>query len=153
MRRRRLVIKHFSRFTVLLVTLGVLYLGNLFLMRPWSIDHFLAKELILDAIDSPESLPYLGVVDDFNWLTNHQSSLSIYTPEDLVIDLADVERNIGTLDAFDDDFLTPEQQITKQIAMFDYGNYLEELSRFPYHRYPLNQMLSLIHISEPTRPY
>ena len=90
-------------------------MGNLFLMRPWSIDHFLAKELILDAIDSPESLTYLGVVDDFNWLTNHQSSLSIYTPEDLVIDLADVERNIGTLDAFDDDFLNSEQQITKEI--------------------------------------
>ena len=83
MSKRRLVITSFSRFAVLLVTLGVLYLGNLFLMRPWSIDHFLAKELILDAIDSPESLTYLGVVDDFNWLTIHQSRLSIYTPEDL----------------------------------------------------------------------
>ena len=72
MRRRRLVIKHFSRFTVLLVNLGVLYLGNLFLCVT-------------------------------------------YTPEDLVIDLADVERNIGTLDAFDDDFLNSEQQITKEI--------------------------------------
>ena len=114
MSRGQLVIKYFSRVVVLLVTLGLLYLGNLFLMRPWSIDHFLAKELILDAIDSPESLTYIGVVDDFNWLTNHQSRLSIYTPEDLVIDLADVERNIGTLDAFDDDFLNSEQQITKE---------------------------------------
>ena len=80
--RGQLVIKYFSRFIVLLVTLGVLYLGNLFdasLVH----DHFLAKELILDAIDSPESLTYLGVVDDFNWLTIHQSRLSIYTPEDL----------------------------------------------------------------------
>ena len=133
MSRGQLVIKYFSQFAALLMTLGVLYLGNLFLMRPWSIDHFLAKELILDAIDSPESLTYLGVVDDFNWLTNHQSSLSIYTPEDLAIDVADLERSLDTLDAFDDDFLTPEQQITKQIAMFDYGNYLEELSRFSYH--------------------
>jgi len=32
-----------------------------------------------------------------------------------VIDLADVERNIGTLDAFEDDFLNSEQQITKEI--------------------------------------
>ena len=145
MSRGQLVIKHFSRFAAFLVTLGVLYLGNLFLMRPWSIDHFLAKELILDAIDSPESLTYLGVVDDFNWLTNHQSSLSVYTPEDLAIDAADLERSLDTLDAFDDEFLTPEQRITKQIAMFDYGNYLEELSRFPYHEYLLNQM-SGVHI-------
>ena len=116
MSRGQLVIKCFSRFAALLVTLGVLYLGNLFFMRPWSIDHFLAKELILDAIDSPESLTYLGVVDDFNWLTNHQSSLSIYTPEDLAHDVADLERSLDTLGAFDDDFLTPEQQITKQIA-------------------------------------
>ena len=119
MSRRRLVIKYFSQFAVLLVTLGVLYLGNLFLMRPWSIDLFLAKELILDASDSPESLTYLGFVDDFKWLTNHQSSLSIYTPEDLAIDVADLERSLDTLDSFDDDFLTPEQKITKQIAMFD----------------------------------
>ena len=30
-------------------------------------------------------------------------------------DVTDVERNMGTLDAFDDDFLNSEQQITKQI--------------------------------------
>ena len=59
--------------------------------------------------------------------------------------MADLERSFGTLSAFNDDFLTPEQQIIKQIAMFDYGKYLEELSRFPYHEYPLDQM-SGVHI-------
>ena len=82
MSRRRLNMKYVSRFAVFLLVVGVLYLCNLFLMRPWSIDHFLAKELILDAIDWPESLTYLGFVDDFNWLTNHQSKLSVYSPED-----------------------------------------------------------------------
>ena len=94
MSKRRLVITSFSRFAVLLVVLGIIYLGNIFLMRPWSINHLLAKELILDAIDSPESLTYQGQVDDFNWHTNHQSSLSIYTPKDLAVDVVDLERSL-----------------------------------------------------------
>ena len=32
-----------------------------------------------------------------------------------MIDVADVERNMGTLDAFNDDFMNSEQQITKQV--------------------------------------
>ena len=36
-----------------------------------------------------------------------------------MIDLADVERNIGTLDAFDDDFLNSEQQSTKKTMLAD----------------------------------
>ena len=56
----------------LLLIVGIFYLVNLFLFKPFSLDHYLAKELILEMVDSPESLTYLGVVDRFNWLTNHQ---------------------------------------------------------------------------------
>lgn len=128
--------------SVLLVLLFVagLYLVNLFWMRPWSLDHYLAKELVLDAMDSPESLTYLGLVDGMNWLTNHQSELSIYTPEKLDQDLVELRRHRLLLDSFDNEFLSQAQQITKKIAIFEAENYAELLERFPYHDYPLNQI-------------
>ena len=36
-----------------------LYLVNLFLMKPYSIDHYLAKELTVSLLDSPEFCPHL----------------------------------------------------------------------------------------------
>ena len=128
--------------SVLLVLLFVagLYLVNLFWMRPWSLDHYLAKELVLDAMDSPESLTYLGLVDGMNWLTNHQSELSIDTPEKLDQDLVELRRHRLLLDSFDNEFLSQAQQITKKIAIFEAENYAELLERFPYHDYPLNQI-------------
>ena len=39
-----------------------LYLANLFLMKPYSIDHYLAKELSMNLMESPEFMTYIGTV-------------------------------------------------------------------------------------------
>ncbi len=46
------------------VSIGSLYLVNLFLMKPISIDHYLGKELLISLIDSPESMTYMGILID-----------------------------------------------------------------------------------------
>ena len=38
------------------LALGMLYLGNLFFMKPLSLDHYLGKEVVLEFLDSPEAL-------------------------------------------------------------------------------------------------
>ena len=48
-------------------------------MKPFSIDHYLGKELVLDLTGSPEELTYVGILDRFNWLTNHNSKSVSYT--------------------------------------------------------------------------
>jgi len=138
--KRRAIRKNLLRILLSLTFMVILYVINLFWMRPWSIDHYLAKELILDAMDSPEALTYLGLVDGMNWLTNHQSKLSIYTPEELDQDLIELKRHRLMLNSFDDDFLTQQQLNTKKIAIFESANAAELLGRFPYHDYPLNQI-------------
>ena len=65
------------------ISLGSLYLVNLFLMKPISIDHYLGKEVVLGLFDSPESMTYMGVFDEYNWITKHNSNLSIPKHEDL----------------------------------------------------------------------
>ena len=134
------ILKHTRN--LLLVTLGVgsLYLINLFFMKPFSIDHFLAKELILDLTSSPEELTYVGVLDDYNWLTNHNSKLSIPKETDIEDGIEHTEKTIKTLYKYDDSRLSDTQKSTKKIAIFDYENHLRELRDFPYLDYPLNQI-------------
>jgi len=65
------------------VSLASLYVVNLFFMKPASIDHFLGKEFLTGLADSPESMTYIGIFDQFNWITKHNSNLSIPNPDDL----------------------------------------------------------------------
>ena len=126
-------------FAVLLV-LTALYSFNLFMMKPFSIDHFLGKELILDLIESPEELTYVGILDRFDWITKHNSKLSIPQDDDIDNDIKQIEKVIKTLYKYDDSRLSDIQKSTKKIAIFDYENQLKELKDFPYLDYPLNQI-------------
>ena len=124
----------------LLLIVGIFYLGNLLLFKPFSLDHYLAKELLLEMIDSPESLTYLGVVDRFNWLTNHQSKISITGLSDMEEDLIDAKKLKARLLSYKDESLSEQQKITKEIAVFDISNFIKETEEFPFHNYPLNQI-------------
>ena len=81
------ILKYSLRFLAIVISVISLYLVNLFLMKPISIDHFLGKELILDLVDSPEALTYIGIFDRYNWLTKHNSRLSIPEEDDLENDI------------------------------------------------------------------
>ena len=127
------------------VSLGSLYLVNLFLMKPVSVDHFLGKEFLIGLADSPESMTYIGIFDQFNWITKHNSKLSISSPEDLQSDIKDAKKTLRTLNKYKDSSLSDNQKITKSIAIFDTENNLKQLEEFPYHDYPLNQVQGAHH--------
>ena len=143
------MIKRFFKAIGLIAVFGVslcsLYLANLFLMKPASIDHYLGKELLTGMADSPESLTYIGIFDQFNWITKHNSKLSIPNPEDLQADIKDVKKTLKILNKYKDNSLTDNQKITKSIAIFDTENNLRQLEEFPYHDYPLNQVRGAHH--------
>ena len=134
------ILKHTRNLLLIILGIGSLYLINLFFMKPYSIDHFLAKELILDLTSSPEELTYIGLLDDYNWLTNHNSKLSIPKESDIPNDIKHYEKVIRTLYKYNDSRLSDTQKSTKKIAIFDYENHLKELIEFPYLDYPLNQI-------------
>ena len=133
-------IKIFKYAFLIAFTGASLYLANLFLMKPYSIDHYLAKELVIGLADSPEALTYIGIFDNFNWLTKHNSRLSISTDEDMDNDIKKLEKAIKTLYKYKDSSLSDIQKNTKAIAIFDLENNLRELKEFPYLDYPLNQI-------------
>jgi len=102
----------------LLLIVGVFYLGNLLLFKPFSLDHYLAKD----------------------WLTNHQSKISITGLSDMEEDLADAKKLKALLLSYKNESLSEQQKITKEIAVFDASNFIKETEEFPFHNYPLNQI-------------
>ncbi len=69
-------------------------------MKPISLDHYLGKEVISGMLDSPEAMTYLGIIDRFNFITKHQSKLSVYGLEDQAEDLADMKKSRAMLERY-----------------------------------------------------
>ena len=131
----KLALKYLFRLFLLTLFALSIYLINLFFMKPFSIDHFLAKETFLEIIDSPESMTYIGIFDKYNWLTGHASKLTIPSQKKLDRDKAKARKILDILESYDDENLSDIQRASKKIAVFDAENTLLRL-----------ETLSLIHI-------
>ena len=134
------IIKSFGFLVIWALMLFSIYLFNLFFMKPVSIDHYLGKEIIKDLTSSPEYMTYLGLFDDLDWLTGHNSKISIPDHDDIAEDLRSEKRKLNILNRYNDKALSPLQQTTKQIAIFDTENNIQALEEFSLHYYPLNQI-------------
>ena len=91
------IIKSFVFLLIWAIVLFSVYLFNLFYMKPVSIDHFLGKEIIKDLTSSPEYMTYLGIFDDLDWLTGHNSKISIPNYDDIAEDLSSEKRKLDIL--------------------------------------------------------
>ena len=75
----------FNTVGILIITFLILcasYVVNLFLMKPLSMDHYLAKELVIELIDSPEAM--LG--DKFDIKDFHSAVLDHGNPPLFVVE-------------------------------------------------------------------
>jgi len=117
-----------------------LYAANLFLMKPYSMDHYLAKEIGLQLIDSPETMTYLGIFDPVNAITKHNQKLTAYSLEDGMKDYQKTIKRLEVLQSYDSESLTDIQKITQKIAIFDEQNSIKDFENFRYHDFPFNQI-------------
>ena len=117
-----------------------IYVVNLFSSKPFSLDHYLAKELMVSLFDSPEFLTYIGAFDFLNPITKHNSKLSNDSLEDAEESHIDTLKHLQVLNSYEDDALTEEQIITKKIAVFDTENDINGFENFRFHSYPINQI-------------
>ena len=136
----KLALKYLFRLFLLTLLALSIYLINLFFMKPFSIDHFLAKETFLEIIDSPESMTYIGIFDKYNWLTGHASKLTIPSQKKLDRDKEKARKILDILESYEDENLSDIQRASKKIAVFDAENTLLRLETFPFHDYVLNQI-------------
>ena len=125
---------------VLLLVLLVLYLINLFFMRPVWLDHFLAKELIIDLVDSPEALTSVGLFDALNPITGHNSKWSLTTLADEEMDHQENLERLEVLQGYQTARLSGDEKISRAIALFSTQNTITGFESFRFHDYPLNQI-------------
>ncbi|MDB4055942.1 DUF885 domain-containing protein [Gammaproteobacteria bacterium] len=144
-------------YTILLgLAIISLYMVNLFAMKPFSMDHYLDKELIMGLLDSPEFMTYVGIFDKYNAVLKHNQKLSIRTLEDGDEDYQDSLAHLSMLKSYDSSKLTDIQKVTQKIAIFDTENNINEFENFRYHSYPFNQIggnhLGLVEFMTDTHP-
>ena len=133
-----------------------LYMINLFAMKPYSMDHYLAKELTMSLLDSPEFMTYVGIFDKYNAFLKHNQKLSIRTLDDGDADYQDSLDHLSMLQSYDPSKLSDIQKVTQKIAIFDTENNINEFKNFRYHSYPFNQIggnhLGLVEFMTDTHP-
>jgi uncharacterized protein (DUF885 family) len=129
---------------------------NLYSQKPFSIDHYLTKDLIEKITDSPEYMTNLGVFDNFGFILRHNERLSVQTFDKRSEDYKHNLSRLKILQNFDKSKLSKSQKITQKIAIFDTQNNIEEYERFKYHSYPFNQIsgnhLNLVEFMTDTHP-
>ena len=149
-------LKYFGYLIFIILVMSSLYLMNLFSKKPYSLDHFLAKELIVGVFDSPEYMTYLGIFDDFSTILGHNQKLSISSIEDDEENYRDNLQRLDTLKGYKVNKLSSNQRITHKIAVFDTELDVERFERFRYHSYPFNQIsgnhLNLVEFMTDTHP-
>ena len=149
-------LKYIGYIILLGLAIISLYMINLFAMKPYSIDHYLAKELTMGLLDSPEFMTYIGIFDKYNAVLKHNQKLSIRTLEDDDENYQDSLDHLSMLKGYDSSKLTDIQKVTQKIAIFDTENNINEFENFRYHSYPFNQIggnhLGLVEFMTDTHP-
>ena len=95
------LMKYCGYLSVSLLVVGCLYLMNLFSTKPYSLDHFLAKELIVSMTESPEYMTYLGLFDNFDFITKHSQKLSIPSAEQSKENYENNVKKLKIIEGFD----------------------------------------------------
>ena len=133
-----------------------LYLANLFLLKPYSMDHYLAKELVTGLLESPEFMTYVGIFDPFNVILKHNQKLTIDSLEDGEEDYQDNLKHLTMLQKYNPSDLSEVQKVTQKIAIYDTENGIDRFENFRFHSYPFNQIggnhLGLVEFMTDTHP-
>ena len=134
--------KIFISLLIILLVGSSIYTLKLFLFKPFSLNHFLTRQLIYDALESPEYLTYIGILENYGF-RSHNGKLSNYSLEKDIDDLIEIKKAYKIIDSYKDKNLTSDELISKKIALFQLRNEIDERTKYPYHNYPLRQMNGL----------
>ena len=150
------LLKYFGYLLLSGLLVMSLYLANLFLMKPYSIDHYLAKELSMNLMESPEFMTYIGIFDSLNVILKHNQKLTIDSLEDGEDDYQDNLKHLEMLQKYNPNDLSGVQKVTRKIAIFDTENGIDRFENFRFHSYPFNQIsgnhLGLVEFMTDTHP-
>lgn len=121
---------------VLLLAAGVFLVPTIW-GKPWSIDHFFLRSLILFAVDHPQLLSYARPLDAWD-LDFYSDELEDYSVAASLAIADEIDRTHAGLLEYEPGDLTPEQRLSYDVAEWLLRTY-QEGRPFLFHDYPINQ--------------
>ena len=123
------------------LTIGIVWVVNAIWFKPFSINTFFNRAMIEVALDSPEMLSSLRILESVG-LNFHNDDLNDASPESTMELLEKVSDYKATLASYDDASLTKSEQLSKKIAMYMLDTVVEGKD-FAFHNYPVNQLFGV----------
>lgn len=123
------------------LTLGIVWLVNAIWFKPFSINTFFNRAMIEVALDSPEMLSSLRILESVG-LHFHNDDLDDASPQSTLAMLDKAAGFRETLTRYDDASLNESEKLSKQIAMYMLDT-LEQGRPYAFHNYPVNQLFGV----------
>jgi len=106
--------------------------------KPFSFNNFLNRTLIKEALDSPELLTSIGILENLG-ITGHNAHLNDASEATSLALLKRLKKVRETMLQYKDEDLSEDELTSKEIAMY-LLNLLDDMEKYQYHDYPFNQM-------------
>ncbi|MGK0370611.1 MAG: hypothetical protein ACJAW1_000852, partial [Glaciecola sp.] len=106
--------------------------------KPFSFNNFLNRTLVKVALESPQTLTSIGVLDGLG-ITGHNAHLDDASEATSTATFERLQKSREVLLQYKDEDLTEAELLSKEIALYLFDT-LEGFEEFQYHSYPFNQM-------------
>ncbi len=106
--------------------------------KPFLFNNFLNRTLVKEALDSPETLTSIGILENLG-ITGHNAHLNDASDASSIALLQRLKKVRETMLQYKDEDLSEDELLSKDIAMY-LLNLLDDLQTYQYHDYPFNQM-------------
>jgi len=137
MKQRKVLLKTLAGFSlVVLLAVGV-FAVNAIWFRPWSIRVFFEREFLRAALEDPELLSTIGVLEQFGF-QSHNAKLTDASPRHTERLLALQRAGLHTLGQYDTNRLSAQSRLSARVMEWLLRTQVEG-GRFAYHDYPVNQ--------------
>lgn len=106
--------------------------------KPFSFNNFLNRSMVKEALNSPQILTSIGVLDGLG-ITGHNAHLDDASEASSQAGFERLEKVRVTLLEYSDDELTESEMMSKEVALY-LLNMLDDYKKFQYHNYPFNHL-------------
>ena len=138
MRLFKKIMKWFGLTLAVVLVLGGAFIAHSWYFKPVNINIFFARAFLQVALESPEMLSSIHVLEQFG-IKGHNAELddeSMASGDRL---FAHMKQSRETLLTYEDEDLSEGDIMSKRIAM-NLMDMMSELEQYRFHNYPLNQM-------------
>lgn len=127
---------------VVLVVLAGLLFVNVWYFKPVSIDLFYSRVFLKVALDSPELLTSLRLLDGVG-IRGHNARLSDASPQAELESLQTFQQEYEVFQRYDREDYSDEALLSYDVFDYFMSQYVVDGERFLYHSFPVNQMFGI----------